>query len=471
MIQRSLLLLVLFSCSLLHSVLLANIRLPAVLTSNMVLQRNATVKLWGWSEPNERVVITTSWNNRTDSVVANGDAQWSLNIQTTGAGGPYTITFRGENTIELTNVMLGEVWVCSGQSNMEWGGFKGLKEIAEALPSSANKNIRFFHIPKTTSDFPQDNCTGSWQESGPATLNNFSAVAYFFGKHLSETLNIPIGLIHSSWGGTPAEAWTPHADVTGNEVLHKAALKIRESTWWPTKPGKAYNAMIAPLLPFTIAGAIWYQGESNTETYDTYQQLLTTMISRWREKWNKEFPFYYVQIAPYEYEKKNIGALLREAQANVQAHPNTGMVVVTDLVDDVKDIHPQQKRAVGQRLANYALAETYGKKGITYRSPALKSMQVNKNKATLTFDHAENGFMIRGSKATEWYIAGPDKQFYPADISIRKNMITVSSPRVAAPVAVRFGFSNAAMPNLFSKEGLPVAPFRTDHWEMDTSKN
>ncbi|RYY30717.1 MAG: sialate O-acetylesterase [Chitinophagaceae bacterium] len=466
--QRHLAFLILCITTFCHSTIFAEVRLPALLTDNMVLQRNATVKLWGWSGPNEKVVITTSWNNRTDSIIANGDAKWSLNIQTPGAGGPYSITFRGENTIVLNNVMLGEVWVCSGQSNMEWGGFKGLKEIEEALPASANKNLRFFHVPKTTADYPQDDCSASWQESGPATLNNFSAVAYFFGKQLSETLNVPVGLIHSSWGGTPAEAWTPQADVTGNEVLHKAALKIRESTWWPTKPGKAYNAMIAPLLPFTIAGAIWYQGESNTETSDTYQQLLTTMISRWREEWNKEFPFYYVQIAPYTYEKENIGALLREAQANVQAHPKTGMVVVTDLVENVKDIHPQQKRAVGQRLANFALAETYGKTGIAYRSPVFRSMSTNKNKTTLTFDHAPNGFLLKGNKATEWYIAGPDKQFYPADVTINNNKIIVSSPRVTAPVAIRFGFSNEAMPNLFSKEGLPVTPFRTDDWDVST---
>ncbi len=463
--------LVAFAALILPATLFADIRLPSLLTDNMVLQRNTRVTLWGWSEPNEQVVITTSWNNRTDTVRANGDAKWSLSLQTPGAGGPYTIVFKGDNTITLNNVMLGEVWVCSGQSNMEWGGFKGLKEIEQELPVSANNNLRFFHVPKTTSDYPQDNCPGSWKVSGPSTLNNFSAVAYFFGKQLSEKLNVPVGLIHSSWGGTPAETWTPEGTVAGDEVLRKAALKLEEKSWWPTKPGKAFNAMIAPLLRYPIAGAIWYQGESNTEAYDSYQQLLTAMISRWRELWNHEFPFYYVQIAPYVYENKNIGALLREAQSNVQAHPKTGMVVVTDLVDDIKDIHPTQKRAVGQRLANYALAETYGQQGIVYRSPAFKSMRVSKNKAEIIFDYADNGLILKGGKATEWFIAGPDKQFYPAEVSIKKNIVTVSSPRVTAPEAVRFGFSNEAMPNLFSKEGLPAAPFRTDAWTMDTGKS
>jgi len=447
----------------------ANIRLPTILSDNMVLQRNSEVQLWGWSAPSEKIKITCSWNKRTDSVIASGDAKWSIKLPTGEAGGPYTITLDGQNSIVLKNVLVGEVWICSGQSNMEWSSLQGLKEILTELPLSANPNIHLFHIPKTTAEQPQENCEGSWLECGPESLKPFSAVGYYFAKKLYEKLKIPIGVINSSWGGTPAETWTPSSTVTNDDATRLAALKIADNPYWPTKPGKAYNAMIAPLTPFNIAGAIWYQGESNTLTYNTYQLLLTNMIGSWRLAWNKDFPFYYVQIAPYTYDNKNIGALLREAQTNVQGYAKTGMVVITDLVDNVKDIHPQNKHAVGERLANYALGDHYGQKGLHFKSPMFRSMTINKGIATLKFDHAENGLILKGNKATEWFIAGADKVFYPADIKTSKNMVLVSSTKVKAPVAVRFAFSNEAIGNIFSKEGLPVNPFRTDDWDMDVT--
>ncbi|RYZ36646.1 MAG: sialate O-acetylesterase, partial [Sphingobacteriales bacterium] len=221
---------------------------------------------------------------------------------------------------------------------------------------------------------------------------------------------------------------------------------------------------------FNIAGVIWYQGESNTLTYDSYQLLLTNMISSWRTSFDKDFPFYFVQIAPYTYGNKNIGALLREAQTNVQGLPKTGMVVITDLVDNVKDIHPQNKHGVGERLAAYALGDHYGLGG-HFRSPAYRSIVITRNQATIKFAHAETGLMIRGKKATEWFIAGADKKFYPADAKIVRNTIVVSSPQVKAPVAVRYAFSNEAIGNVFSKDGLPLNPFRTDSWEVTTEKN
>ena len=448
---------------------IANIRLPSLLSDNMVLQRNSRVSLWGWANPGEKIIVTVSWNKQTDSITATGDARWNLSIPTPEAGGPYSIILKGQNTIELKNILIGEVWICSGQSNMEWSSLQGLKEIIAELPASTNPSIRLFNIPKTTSDNLQDNCEGNWSECGPESLKAFSAVGYYFGKKLSEQLKVPIGLINSSWGGTPAEVWTPSATVTNDETTRKAALKIKDNPYWPSKPGKTYNAMIAPVTPFNIAGAIWYQGESNALTYDTYQVLFTNMIGSWRQAWNKQFPFYYVQIAPYSYPNKNVGALLRESQSNSQEYPNTGMIVITDLVNNIKDIHPQNKHSVGERLANYALAQTYHLPGISFRSPSFKSMSVNKNKAVLSFDHAESGFMVKGDKATEWFVAGEDKQFYPADIKIEKNnSISVSSKQVKVPVAVRFAFSNESIGNIFSKEGLPVCPFRTDSWEMET---
>lgn len=448
------------------------IRLPAIIASNMVLQQQSSATLWGWADPGEKIIITTSWNNAVDSIVTTGDANWKIKIKTPSAGGPHTITFKGWTTIVLENIMIGEVWVCSGQSNMEWSSNQNLKQIIDELPNSSNNNIRLFHISKTTSAYPQDDLEAQWKVCSPESLKGFSAVGYFFGKKLQQNLNVPIGIINASWGGTPAETWTPDDKVMEDNELKKAASSLTKSQWWPVTPGLAYNAMISPVTNFSIAGAIWYQGESNTGTAASYNKLFTTMIDTWRKAWQKEFPFYYVQIAPYKYNNKHIGALLREQQTKTLSYPNTGMVVITDLVDNIKDIHPKNKLDVANRLANWALAETYKQAAIKdYKSPMFKNMEVNKSKAILFFDNAGNGFMTTGNnKATEFYIAGEDKNFLPADVKIEKDRIIVSNKQIKEPVAVRFAFSNTAMSNLFSKEGLPVNPFRTDNWEVDTTK-
>ncbi len=448
-----------------------NIRLPSVIASNMVLQQQSKVTLWGWADPAEKIIVSTSWNNAIDSVVATGDANWNIKINTPVAGGPYTIILKGTSTVVLENIMIGEVWVCSGQSNMEWSSNQNLKQIIDEMPNSNNNNIRLFHIPKTTSSDPQDNLEGEWKVCSAESLKGFSAIGYFFGKKLQHDLNVPIGLINASWGGTPAEVWTPAAEVYNDEELKKDAALQNKNQWWPVMPGLTYNAMVSPLTNFTISGAIWYQGESNTSTFVSYNKLFTTMIGAWRKAWQKDFPFYYVQIAPFQYANKNIGALLQEQQTKTLSYPNTGMVVITDLVDNIKDIHPKNKIDVANRLANLALAETYKQNIIGYKSPLFKKMEINKNKAVLFFDNAPNGFMTNdGSRATEFYIAGEDKNFLPADVKIEKDRIIVSHKQMQNPVAVRFAFSNSAMANLFSKEGLPVSPFRTDNWEVDTSK-
>jgi sialate O-acetylesterase len=449
----------------------ANIRLPNVINNNMVLQQQSAVKLWGWAGPAEKIFITTSWDNKTDSTVTTRDAAWTLNVKTPAAGGPYTITFKGQNTIVLNNVLIGEVWVCSGQSNMEMNdGWGGIPDIKAALPTCANSNIRFFTIPKTTSKYPQDNCGGEWIACDSNTLKVFSAVAYFFGKKLNTEMNVPVGLISTNWGGTPAETWTETEAINNDAELKAAAAKQQPYDWWPYLPGAAFNAMIAPVTNYNIAGAIWYQGEGNTISPDTYGKLLTTMIGSWRKAWNKELPFYYVQIAPFTYENKFISSVIREQQTKAMAYPNVGMAVITDLVNNVKDIHPKGKRLVGERLANWALAQTYHKDGLLYKSPMYKSMEVQKNKAVITFDNAPNGLVATGKNITEVYIAGADKVFVPATAKIEKDKLVVSSPKVPQPVAVRFSYSNAGMGNLFSKEGLPVNPFRTDDWELDRSK-
>lgn len=448
----------------------ANIRLPSILANNMVLQQQSTAQLWGWSKPGEKVKITTSWDNKTVEVTADGNAKWQLSVQTPKAGGPYAIVFEGENKIVLDSVFIGEVWLCSGQSNMEWNYYNGISSIKDEFSQLDKLNIKLFQVTKTTAQTVQDNNEGNWMVCDSNTLKNFSAVAYYFGKVLNKELNVPIGLISSNWGGTPAEVWTPNELVENNNILKDAALQKKPSSWWPIAPGYAYNAMIAPFTNFNIAGAIWYQGESNVETASSYTQLMDTMIASWRKSWHKIFPFYYVQIAPNRYFNHHVGALLREAQTKNLATENTGMVVISDLVSDTLNIHPTNKKDVGLRLANYALSETYGLSKGNYKSPMFKSFVVRNNQIVIDFNYAESGLIIKGNEGKEIFISGADKIFYPATVTIKRNQMIVSNKQVKNPVAVRYQFSNTGIGNLFSKEGLPVAPFRTDAWPVDTNR-
>jgi sialate O-acetylesterase len=329
--------------------------------------------------------------------------------------------------------------------------------------------LRFFTVPRSTAPTVQEIGEGKWVLCDSVSLKSFSAVGFYFGKKISGDLQAPVGLINASWGGTPAEVWTPAGIVKQDTALANAAAKLRITEWWPAEPGLTYNAMIAPLTRYTLAGAIWYQGESNTDSPATYSTLFKSMIDAWRAAWKKEFPFYYVQIAPFQYGTDNQkGALLQEAQTESQGHPHVGMVVITDLVDNVEDIHPVNKKDVGIRLANLSLSKTYHKAGMVCKYPALKSFTREKNKMILDFTNAENGLVIRGKKATEVFIAGSSKVFYPADVVVKGSQLIVSGKQVPEPVAVRFGFTNTGMGNLFSREGLPVTPFRTDDWDVLT---
>jgi sialate O-acetylesterase len=289
-----------------------------------------------------------------------------------------------------------------------------------------------------------------------------SSVGYFFGKKLNRDLNVPIGLVFASWSGSPAEAWTPENLVVSNEALKASADKLTEKPGWPVKPGVIYNSMIAPIVPYRIAGAIWYQGESNTAAPSTYKQLMETLIGAWRKDFRHEFPFYYVQIAPYSGYKEDKGVQVREQQVDMLKIPRTGMIVTSDLVDKVEDIHPQYKKPVGERLANVALGDAYHKKDIAYLNPLYKSFKVEKNKIVVSFENVPNGLIAKGGALTDFEIAGDDKKFYPAQASIVKNTVIVSAKEVKSPKAVRFAWSNTAMPNLFSKEGLPVSSFRSE---------
>jgi len=445
----------------------AIIRLPPPISSNMVLQQNSQATLWGWANPTERFVIISSWKTTVDSVMAFNSGKWKIKISTPAAGGPYTITIKGRmNTIVLENILIGEVWICSGQSNME---MSNTQQIKDEGANSNNDKIRFFTVFKKTSEYPQDHCEGEWVSCNEETLRRFSAAGYFFGKKLHTELNVPIGLIQSAWSGTPVELWEPNEVLDSDPAMKEAATKIRDVTYRPNKPGYIYNAMIYPIANYTIAGVIWYQGEGNTARASTYEKMFTGMIGAWRKQFEQDFPFYYVQIAPYTYESNYEAALLMEQQTRSLSYPKTGMVVITDLVDNIKDQHPKNKLDVGLRLANIALAETY-KQNIpapVYLNPKYKRMDASKGKINLYFDNAPNGFMVKGDGTpTEFLIAGNDQIFFPAEVKLEKDKIVVSNKQVAHPVAVRFSFSNTAMSNVFNKERLPVIPFRTDNWEV-----
>ncbi len=460
----------LFTCCLLINLLISaksfsQLRLPAIISSGMVLQQNDSVTLWGWGYNGQKVKITCSWNNDTSSTIISNLARWSMKIKTPAAGGPYMLHISSAgNEIVLDDVMIGEVWLCSGQSNMEMS-FNTARHTQDELNNCYNKNIRFLQVPRMASDYPQDDMRAVWKTCDSNSLKSFTAVGYYFGKKLQQDLNVPVGLISSSWGGTPAETWTPAENIYNNEVLRQAAAQLKEVPWGPVKPGLDYNGMIAPLTKYNIAGVIWYQGEANVGNNNgSYSQLLINMIDSWRKKWNKEFPFYYVQIAPYAYGKINEGALLQEQQAKTMSYPKTGMVVVTDLVDTVGDIHPRNKKDVGLRLADWALAETYHQNITSYKSPSLKKVDADKNKLIISFDNAPDGLISKGKVITGFYITGEKEEWLPAEAKIEKDKIIAWNKNLKQPVYVRYGFGNTIIGNVFSKEGLPVIPFRTDNW-------
>ncbi|MEP6926771.1 MAG: sialate O-acetylesterase [Ginsengibacter sp.] len=445
---------------------IADVRLPSIIGSHMVLQQKSEVKIWGWCEPTEKIKIATTWDTATYNTIGSSGAKWILTIKTPVAGGPYALTITGSNKIVLEDILIGEVWDCSGQSNMEMNYNWGIKEYTADADKANNTKIRFFHIPKLTAEFQQDDTKGQWVVCNPDDMKQFSLAGYFFGKKLQEVLSVPVGLIEASWGGTPAEAWSPKDSINNNTILKKAADSLKYSDYWPVNPAATYNAMISPITNFTIAGVIWYQGESNVSAANTYQLLFSTMINSWRKAWQINFPFYFVQIAPFAGYGKNISsALLREAQTKTLAVSNTGMVVIDDLVTDINDIHPKNKKDVGIRLANYALGETYNKKDVVYKSPMYKNMKVEKEKIRIYFNNADNGLTSRNGSPNEFFIAGEDRVFMPATVKIDGNSVIVSNKQIKNPVAVRFGFTNSSIPNLFNKEGLPVNIFRTDNWD------
>ena len=629
--------------------LLADVKLPAVMSDHMVLQQQSDARLWGWADPGEEVSVKGAWAKTFSKPIKAGkDGKWEQKLTTPKAGGPYTITVKGNNTVTLKNILIGEVWVCSGQSNMEMG-MASIENAQQEIAEAHHPNIRIFNVQNTQSLFPLDDVTGQWYECSPESVlkcgeyGGFSAAAYYFARKLQKELNVPIGLINTDWGGTPAESWTsnemlstmpdfagkianlsdkdtnkvmsqykidmakwqeamkkadpgttekwenPQLDVSswkkievpstfensevgkidgvvwyrktievpaglagkkmalslgaiddedityfngtkigevkvwdharnykvngslvkaGENVLAVRVLDIRKDGGFFAKPEEMfvklgdqkiaiagqwqykvsldtasvpraprpprrmnnqsptslYNGMINPIVPFTIKGAIWYQGESNSLKPTQYQTLFPNMIQDWRNAWKiGDFPFYYVQIAPYNYGKRN-SALLREAQMMTLSMKNVGMVVTMD-IGNVTDIHPKNKKDVGLRLARWALAKDYGQKDLVYSGPIYKSMKIEAAKIRLSFDHPGSGLVAKDGALANFTIAGADKKFVPANATIKNSTIVVSSDKVTKPVAVRYAFDNAGVPSLFNKEGLPASSFRTDTWQ------
>ncbi|MEZ4903858.1 MAG: sialate O-acetylesterase [Spirosomataceae bacterium] len=448
----------------------ADVWLPAVFSSGMVLQQQSNVMVWGWAQPGEKVIVAGNWQNATVTTTTDENACWQLSIATPKAGGPYTLTIEGRNKIILQNVLIGEVWLCAGQSNMEWSAEHGVKDAKAELPTAYNPNIRFFKMPKLTAETPQIDTKGTWTVCDSLTLKRFSAVGYFFGKKLHQSLNVPIGLIDVAWGGSYIESWIPAHLVNLFPNTRTSAKAMIPSIGWPHEAGYIFNGMIAPLTHLSIAGALWYQGESNRHYPSTYYQLMHLMVDTWRGAWQKELPFYYVQIAPFNYRDTTEfkAPAVREMQTRAMDIPHSGMIVITDLVDDLNNIHPAYKKEVGNRLAGWALADTYGQRIGNYRSPQYKNLHLEGNKALISFDYAESGLVAKGSsELTEFEVAGVDQVFYKAKAKILKNnQIEVMSDQVTQPIAVRFAFRDMPVPNLFNKEGLPAIPFRTDDWKL-----
>ena len=636
----------------------AELKLPALFSDNMVLQQDFNAPVWGWADPGEKVSVKGSWQLLgASSATADKNGKWKLEIKTPKASGPFSLTVRGKNIIKIKNVLIGEVWVCSGQSNMQMSiragqpWHKGAFNYPNEIAAANYPDIRMFTVKRAIADEPRSDCEGSWAQCSPKTVGGFSAAGYFFARELHKELDIPFGMIHTSWGGTPAEAWTsaeylrqlpdylpilekmqtadveqvkkkyqqelakwwkdleaadagkrktpegwqrPKLDDTGWKImqlpklweedlpelngsvwfrksvdipdswtgkeltLELAAIDDMDITWfnstqvgahetlgyWDTprkynvpasavKPGRniiavrvidnngsggifgnaefkiqpadksdkailltgdwkfkvgldlkdlrdmpisprlaknqntptmLYNAMIAPLIPYSIKGAIWYQGESNTGKAYQYRTLFPKMIRCWRNDWAQgDFPFYYTQIAPFNYGSEYICPELQEAQLMTLSVPNTGMAVTTD-IGNIYDIHPRNKQLVGKRLALWALAKDYGRKDIVYSGPLYRSMNKEGDKIHIFFDHTGSGLVHMGGPVSYLTIAGKDRIFVKADSEIKNNTLVVYSPEVKEPVAVRYGWSNTAVPNLFNFEGLPASPFRTDDW-------
>ena len=493
----------------------AAVRLPALVGDNMVLQAEAKTNVWGWADPQEKVTVTFA--GQKGGATTGADGKWSVRLADLKAGTAGELTIAGTNTIALKNVIVGEVWVASGQSNMEFAVAGAMNKDAE-IAAANFPQIRMFNVKRAAKDEPQEDCIGKWEVTTPEAVGHFSAVGYFFARHLHEKLKQPVGVIHTSWGGTPAEYWTPkpvlEAELEFKPAVEnwkktvaaypeaKAAWDVKMAEWKtaaeaakaagmpePKKPGNPprggdaigspgslYNGMIAPVVPYTIQGAIWYQGEANASAALLYRKLFPTMIMSWRRAWSTgglagselpDFPFLFVQLANYlprfEQPVESRWAELREAQLMTLELPHTGMAVAID-VGEADDIHPKNKQEVGRRLALSAESTVYFQDQ-EFSGPIIGGAQPEEGKIRLSFRNAEGMKSSDGGPIKGFAVAGEDRVFKWAEVEIQGDHVLVSSKDVPAPIAVRYAWADNPECNLINAAGLPASPFRTDDWK------
>jgi sialate O-acetylesterase len=478
----------------------ADFQLPALFSDNVILQRDVSVPVWGWADDGE--VITVRFRGQKVSATTQ-NGKWSLRLRKLKAGGPDVLTVSSAaRKVELKNVMVGEVWIASGQSNMEWPITQSDQPEATAA-SATNSQLRFFMVPNVKSEAPTVRVNASWKVCAADMIGGYSAVAYHFARDLQAALKVPVGIIQSDWGGSPAEVWMNRESLEINPRYRSEILEANAEAWknyqqslvefekekalaaskgeefkkqpprFGWRPTELYNGMIAPLIPYAIKGAIWYQGESNAGRAEQYRTLFPDMIRNWRRDWGQgDFTFLAVQLAPFmkvqDQPQESNWAELREAQAlATRTLPNVGMVVITDVGDPV-DIHPRKKQPVGARLALAARGIAYGEK-IEYSGPRYQSLRIEGNQAVVSFDHVGKGLEAREGALKGFAICGEDRKFVWARAEIAGNAVVVSSPEVPQPVAVRYGWADCPVVNLWNKDGLPASPFRTDEFPMITA--
>ncbi|SDW83982.1 sialate O-acetylesterase [Lutibacter oricola] len=445
----------------------AQTKLANIFNSHMVLQRNTEVHIWGKDAPNTTIELEASWGKQAKTKT-NSKGVWKTTIKTTNAGGPYTLKVNGSQNIVLEDILLGEVWLCGGQSNMamklEGNIGQHIEGSNSAILKSTNSQLRFFTVKKAVSETPLDECEGTWEVSNPKSAAKFSAVGYFFGKMIQESLGVPVGLISSNVGATPAEAWT------SKEILDSEFPNFKSDA--PKKsenrtPSVLFNGMINPLIPFTIKGSIWYQGEGNRWNPEQYSRLFPAMIKNWRAKWKQgNFPFYFVQLAPFG---NNIEGWVGIQQAQLKTMltvPKTGMAVINDIGYKTR-IHPPKKREVGERLALWALKKDYNIEGIVHSGPIFKSMKIEESKALISFNEAPLGITSLGKELANFEIAGTDGVYHTANAKIveKGKTLQVWSNKVTKPKNVRYGWTSYIEASLFNTAGLPASAFCTESWE------
>lgn len=469
--KKTILLVLLITGSL--SFIYADIHLPSIISDNMVLQRNSQARIWGKTDTGSLLKITTGWNGKEYKVSVDKEGKWELFVETTEAGGPYNMTIESKKEKKvLQNIFLGDVWICSGQSNTEMPvkGFTGQpveNSIDAIIESQSYPSIHMYTAKQTPALTPQEDVAGQWEQASVSTTGDFSAIGYFFAKTLQDVLKIPIGIVHFSWGGSSIETWMSKENLKKYDHIDLSNIEIHPQV--PQQiPTLLYNGMLLPVVNYSVKGFIWYQGESNIPVYQHYTSLFTDLVSEWRDLFGggEELPFYFVQIAPFQYDDpmKRESAYLREAQMKcLDAVPNTGMAVTLD-AGELQCIHPAKKEIVGKRLAYQALNKAYNYENIPCDGPVMSDIEIKEDKLIVSFKNAEHGLYPMFVELEGFEVAGEDKKYFPAKAVVTNfwNKIEVSSIEVERPRYVRYGFRNYVKGSLYNAYGLPAGSFRSD---------